>query len=315
MGWAADIDAAFEVQEIEPTVANSCAVIAVIGQESSFQVDPVVPGLPKTAWAEIDRRAEKAGVPALAVHAALQLKSPDGRSYADRIDVVKTEKQLSDVFQDLISAVPLGKRLFGGLDPIRTRGPMQVNVSFVERYAGRPYPYPVKGSLADELFTRRGGLFFGIAHLLDYPAPYGDRYLYRFADFNAGQYASRNAAFQNAVSQASGIPLVADGALVAHGDEAQQGGSTELAARVVARRVQLSDADVRRALELGRSKAFEHTPLYERVFAIADRYEGRPVQRAVIPLIDLQGPKIRRPLTTQWYANSVDARFKRCLAR
>ncbi len=312
-GWATDLHAAFSVQEIEPTAENICAVIAVIEQESSFRIDPVVPGLPKIAWTEIDRRAERAGVPALVVHTALRLDSPDGRSYAARIDTVRTEKQLSDVFQDLIGAVPLGSTLFGGLNPIRTRGPMQVNVAFARRYAKHPYPYPVRTSVEDELFTRRGGLFFGVAHLLDYKAPY-DRFLFRFADFNAGQYASRNAAFQSAVSQVSGIPLVSDGALIAHDDESKAG-STELAARVAARRLDLSDGEVRHALEQGRSESFERTELYSRVFAQADRFAGGAAPRAVIPQIDLQGPKITRPLTTAWYANSVEAKFRRCLQR
>lgn len=255
-GWIADMYAGLTVQHIDPTPQNICAVIAVIEQESGFRTDPVISGLPAIAWHEIDRRAEAAGFPTLLVHAALQLASASGPSYSDRIDRVKTEKDLSDIFDDFIGNVPLGRKLFGSLNPIRTRGPMQVNIAFAEQYAAaRPYPYPVKSSVADEVFTRRGSLYFGITHLLAYPAAY-DRYLYRFADFNAGQYASRNAAFQNAVSVASGIPLVLDGALLPHGAEVKEGGSTELAVRTLGPQMALSDAAIHDSLEQARSKDF-----------------------------------------------------------
>src|SRR6202020_2639289 len=206
---------------VQPSRDNICAVIAVIEQESGFHVDTVVPDLPAIAWREIDSRAERAGVPRVLVHSALQLTSSTGRSYSDRIDGARTERDLSDIFEDFIAAVPMGRTLFAERNPIRTRGPMQVNIAFAEQYAAaKPYPYPVKVSIADEVFTRRGSLYFGTAHLLAYPAPY-DAYLYRFADFNAGQYASRNAAFQSAVSSASGIPLTPDGALLPHAGDAK----------------------------------------------------------------------------------------------
>jgi hypothetical protein len=227
---------------------------------------------------------------------------------------VRTERELSDVFEDFIGMVPMGKRLFGTANPIRTRGPMQVNVAFAHRYvAEHPYPYPSPKGIDDELFSRRGSVFFGVAHLLAYRAPY-DKPLYRFADFNAGQYASRNAAFQQALASATGRAVTTDGALLPRNDAAPPG-ATELAARAVATRSGIGDGAVRRALEDGRRAEFEDTPLYHRVFEAAERNEGRAIARAQVPTIDLQSPKISRHLTTAWYAAQVDRRYQRCVTR
>jgi len=314
-GWGGDIEAAFTALSLRATRENVCAVVAVVEQESGFRVDPVIPGLPAMAWREIDTRAERAGVPSALVHGVLQLKSSTGRSFNDRIDSARTEKDLSDIFEDFIGAVPLGQRLFSDKNPIRTRGPMQVNVAFVQRFAARQqYPYPVKSAIEDEAFTRRGSLYFGIAHLLDYPAPY-DRYLYRFADYNAGQYASRNAAFQKAVGSLAGTALTADGALLPADSGAQDSGETEQAVRAIAARLRVSDGSIHGALELGRSEEFEHTPVYQRAFARAAEAAHKPLPRAVVPQIKLHGPKISRNLTTEWYAQRVDERFRRCLGR
>jgi Protein of unknown function (DUF1615) len=314
-GWVNDIYAGFTVQGLEPTHENVCAVVAVIEQESNFQVNPVVPGLGAIAWREIDSRAERAGVPRLIVHSALDLRSPNGHTYSERIDAARTEKDLSDIYEDFIGSVPLGRRLFADWNPIRTRGPMQVNVVYADQYAAvRPYPYPVKASVADEVFTRRGSLYFGIAHLLAYQPPYDD-YLYRFADFNAGQYASRNAAFQSAVSRASGIALVTDGALLTHESGAKGPGDTELALRALAGRLNVDESEIRDALEKGKTREFERTKVYERVFALAERVAKRPLPRAIVPSIKLHGPKISRSLTTSWYAHRVDGRFERCLGK
>jgi uncharacterized protein DUF1615 len=313
-GWSADIYAAFTVLTVTPSRENICAVAAVIEQESGFRVDPVIPGLGAIARKEIDSRAGRAHVPLVLVNGVLQLKSSDGRTYGERINAARTEKDLSDAYEDFIGAVPLGQTLFAERNPIRTRGPMQVNVAFAEQFSSAAsYPYPVKLSIADELFTRRGSIYFGVAHLLDYRAPY-DQFLYRFADFNAGQYASRNAAFQNALSIASGIALIADGALLPHDSDVNSPGATELALRALAPGLKMSTGSIHNALLDGRTKGFEATPLYQRVFAMADQRSGLMQARAMVPRIKLAGPKIKRTLTTDWYAHRVDDRFKRCLA-
>ncbi|HET9651196.1 MAG TPA: DUF1615 family protein, partial [Usitatibacter sp.] len=95
-GWATDIYAAFASLQVPVTPANVCAVIAITGQESGFQVDPVVPNMGAIAWKEIDRQRERLGIPKLALQAALALPSTNGKSYSERIDAARTEKDLSD---------------------------------------------------------------------------------------------------------------------------------------------------------------------------------------------------------------------------
>ncbi len=315
-GWAADIYAALATQDIPATVENICAVLAVTEQESTFRADPTVPGLAAIAWQEIDKQADRAGVPKFAVRAALRLTSSNGKSYSERIDAATTEKQLSDIFEDFIGMVPLGKTFLASRNPVRTGGPMQVSIAFAEgQAAANRYPYPIAHSIREEVFTRRGGVYFGIAHLLDYEAPY-PQLLYRFADFNAGRYASRNAAFQNALSVVSGVPLVLDGDLLPPGAASDAPtGSTERAALALSKRLDMAASAIRRDLERGTDPGFERTQLYGRVFARADQASGTAVPRAVLPAITLKSPKITRNLTTEWFARRVDERYQRCVAR
>lgn len=315
-GWATDIYAAMTALEIPVTVSNICSVVAITEQESSFRADPKVPGLAAIAWREIDAKAESAGIPKLLVHAALRIDSSNGKSYAERIDAASTERELSEIFEDLIRGLPMGEKLFAGYNPVRTGGPMQVSIAFAEQHSARkPYPYPVKSNVRGEVFTRRGGMYYGIAHLLDYPAGY-DRPIYRFADFNAGHYASRNAAFQHAVTVASGVPLTPDGDLVAPSREIPpRPGATELAVRVLGPRLGMDAGAIRAALELQKTAQFERTTLYRKVFELADRAAGQTVPRARVPSIELKSPKITRKLTTEWFATRVDDRHQRCVTR
>ena len=316
-GWAVDVFAAMTALGVETSNENVCSVLAVVEQESGFKADPPVPRLGRVVREELDRRAARAGVPQLLVQAALAVRSPDTRTYGERIDAARTEKEVSDLYDDFLDGVPLGRTLLAGYNPVRTAGPMQVSVAYSESHArSRPYPYRMAARVRDEVFTRRGGLYFGIAHLFDYPARYGS-HVFRYADFNAGHHASRNAAFQNALAKAVGIPLDLDGDLLVPGSPLDKPGATEAAARSLLPRLErgATEASLRRALEAGDGPGFEETRLWARVFELGDAANGRPLPRAVIPAIRLASPKITRPLTTEWFARRVEERQKRCLAK
>jgi hypothetical protein len=316
-GWARDYRTAFKALGIKPGAENVCAALAVTEQESSFNADPPVAGLPGIVRGELRQRAERYHVPAWMLDASLALTSPDGRTYGQRIDALKTENDLNRLYADLISQVPLGKTLLADYNPVRTGGPMQVSLKFAERQVReKPYPYRYTGSLRDELFSRRGGLYFGVAYLLDYPASY-DRMLYRFADFNAGRYASRNAAFQKAVSLLGGQPLDGDGDLLryAGGDVADEPSQTLLASRQLASRLQLTEAEIEADLRQEKSASFERTQLFTRVFALVKDQTGKVLPPNVLPEIQLKSPKIHNGLTTARFAQRVNQRYQKCLGR
>ncbi|EKP0307899.1 DUF1615 domain-containing protein [Aeromonas veronii] len=308
-GWANDVVTALTSQGVTVSDHNVCSVLAVAEQEATYQADPVVPGLGKIAWKEINARAGKLLIPEFMVRTALSIKSPTGRSYAERIDALRTEREMSEIFEDMIGEVPMGKQLFGNMNPVRTGGPMQVSIAFAEANS-RGYPYPVKDSIRHEVFTRRGGIWFGTKHIFGYPADYPDT-LYRFADFNAGWYASRNAAFQAAVSRLSGKTLALDGDLIRYDSDLP--GNTELAVYTLASRVNMSKQAIRQSLRKGDTAEFAETDLYHRIFTLADQQAGKRQPRAILPGIQLKSPKITRNLTTAWFAKRVDEREQRCV--
>ncbi|RPH21913.1 DUF1615 domain-containing protein [Buttiauxella warmboldiae] len=310
-GWAKELATTFKSQNIAPTEENICSVLAVAQQESNLVPDPSVPNLSKIAWQEIDRRAEKMHIPVFLVHTALLIKSPNGKSYSERLDSVRTEGQLSAIFDDFIGMVPMGQKLFGNLNPVHTGGPMQVSIAFAELHT-EGYPWKMEGTVRQEVFSRRGGLWFGTYHLLNYPANYPQP-LYRFADFNAGWYASRNAAFQSALSKASGVKLALDGDLILYNTD--KAGSTELAVRKLAGQLDMSESQIHRALQKGDSIDFESTDLYQQVYALAEKKAGNKLPRAILPGITLESPKITRNLTTAWFAKRVDERRAACMKR
>jgi len=204
--------------------------------------------------------------------------------------------------------------MFGRFNPVHTGGPMQVDIDFAQAHA-QDYPYDDGVDVRSEVFSRRGGVYFGVLHLLAYDTNYPSP-LYRFADYNAGWYASRNAAFQQAVSQLTGIKLALDGDLVTYGSTAQS--HTERATKTLSSRIDLSEGTIRADLTESETADFATTELYKRVFALADATlasPGQAVPRQILPGITLESPKITRTLTTAWFAKRVESRWQACMTR
>jgi hypothetical protein len=316
-GWAGDIALAFGALKLPMSRENICAAMSVIEQESTWQSDPVVPGLGHIVWDQMYAKAARYGVPQFAVDVAMLKRSPDGRTYKARIDALRTEREMNLVYEDMVSELPEAARALGGKNPIKTGGPMQVSVDFAEaQIREKPYPYTRKDSVRHEVFSRRGGVYFGIAMLLDYPASYTSA-KYRFADYNAGRYSSRNAAFQKAAARVTGRKLVLDGDLLRYDDGVpdKAASATMLALLTVSAKLGMKEAEIQRDLKLEKTAAFTQTPLWQRLFALTDRMSGGPMPREAMPQIELHSPKITRKLTTEWFANRVDGRYQGCLAR
>lgn len=312
-GWSTDIVAAFNALNIPPGKENVCAVLSEIEQESSFQSEPAVPGLPRIVRQELEARRIRYGIPQWVMDKSLAMPSPNGKTYNERIDTLKTENEVNDLYEDMISEIPLGKKFLADYNPVRTGGPMQVNVNFVSSHASmKRYPFSYDGSLRNALFSRKGGLYFGIAYLLDYPANY-DSMSFRFADYNAGRYSSRNAAFQHAVSTLSGIPLSPDGDLLNY----QDGGAVEVPASqtmrallAIAPRLKMDKDAIFRNLLLEKSPAFDQSQLYTKVYALVPS-----MPRAIVPDIAVRSVKFSRKLTTAGYVKRVEGRYRNCLKK
>ena len=312
-GWSQDIFQAFYTQKINLNKENICGVIAIIDQESSFQVEPKIPGLPQIVKKELEARREKYHVPEWVLEKSLNTTSSNGKSYAQRISALKTENDINRLFDDMTNELPFGKRLLEGRNPVHTGGPMQVSLKFAEASVKEnPYPFATKKSLRDELFSRRGGLYFGVAHLLNYPAQY-DMMKFRFADFNSGRYASRNAAFQVIVSKIAHQRLDLDGDLLSYKDGKPAESDLEKSLWKLQVQLQMTKEDISRDLNLEKSKDFEETVLYKSIYQLA-KLKHINVQYAAVPSIKLHSPKITRKLTTAWFAEKVGGRYESCLA-
>lgn len=333
-GWAADVIAALDAIGKTPARQPVCAVLAVIEQESGFVANPTVPNLARMVDAQLDelgRRLGPVGRPAL--DRLLEAKAPGyTESFAQRLKKVKTEKDVDIVFRQLLAyyrtAYPKAAAtagivtvLFGkdvdALNPITTAGSMQVSVRFaVDLGTQRGL---TRDAVRDALYTRTAGVEFGTARLFAYEAGY-EQALYRFADYNAGMYASRNAALQEQLSVLVGRPLAPDGDFLAYDQSgAVRDVETQSLAALLAFRTafapELAERTVRRDAHKEKLLDFESTETYRAIKRVFQQRQGEAPVYARVPVVTLKSPKLSGVRTTAWFAESVNRRWRTCLAR
>jgi hypothetical protein len=330
--WARAVIDALAGNNLEPDAPSVCAVLSIIAQESTFQEDPVVPGLSRMVEARLDDYQSKLGPLGGPLFRRLLAgrTPPDPRTFAERLHTVRTERDLDLTFRDMLAyyqskyphtvdAVALAGRLFEGrslaeLNPITTAGPMQVSVHFAEEWARDHHAQTA--TVRDSLYTRAGGVYYGTARLFAVQAAYA-KMLYRFADYNAGLYASRNAALQAQLARLTGKKLVLDGDVLAYDKDGEPRGDdtqTVQAIRLFRDRYQpgLSDRRLQDDVLQEKTLAFETTDTFRAIKTVYAARVGLP-DYAVLPQVQLESPKITRKLSTAWFAQAVDRRFQACL--
>ena len=241
------------------------------------------------------------------VRTALSINSPTGKTYAERIDKLRTEREMRRDLRGHDGEVPMGKTLFGNMNPVRTGGPMQVSIAFAEANTDG-YPYPIKESI-------RHGCSVAVVASGSAPATCSTTRPSIGSPLPLCRLQCRlvrqpQRSLQAAVSQLSGKPLALDGDLIRYDSELP--GKTELAVHTIAG--QLSPAGHPPEPEARRHQRVCPKRSLPQVFVLADRKAGSrlptPCCRA-----SLKSPKITRNLTTAWFAKRVQWRQQTCLKR
>ena len=337
-GWATDTLAVLRQHQIPTTHLNACSVVAVVEQESGYDPTPAVPGIGDMidTWIE-QKQAEMGKLQGVLLDAGLKAmlsRTPEGQtaSYYDRLKAAKTERDVDLVYRELVAnqrarlpkplqrveaaASSVGFSL-DDYNPISTAGCMQVKVDQAEAHALSD-GLDVSG-VRDSMYTRPGCLHYGVVRLLDWDASY-DKAIYRFADFNAGLYTSRNAAFQEQIATITGAKLALDGDLLRyeHGGRPSATPSQTLSALlglVVQGSMTPTERRVRADLATEKSRGLEQTETWAAVRALYEQKTGKKPVYARIPDVQLDSIKLAGDKSTSWFANNVAIRYDACIAR
>ncbi len=332
-GWALDLHDVLQQHDFPQSKENICAAVAVIDQESGFVADPPVPGLGKLSEQALRDKFEKVPIGGSIALRWLENTPTPAASFMARIRNAKTERDLDLAYRslvdyagkttslDMVLRLGLLNKLIEERNEIDTAGSMQVSVKFALSEARKRRWLPMTlddiYGVRDHLYTRQGGMYYGVKQLLGYDTGYSQK-IFRFADFNAGRYASRNAAFQKVVARLSGQSLAFDGDLLSYGKDGQPlktVTATEKAIRVAngKHKLGLDDQSIRADLLKEKDVGFTSTRSF---ISLRDRFAATtktPAPFASVPDIVLNSPKLSRGFTTRRFAESVDKRYQACM--
>lgn len=339
--WGEDIGRIMAELNIRQTQENVCSVIAVVDQESNFNANPKVPDLGRKAITafktEVPQKFIRQFGPTLGPAVSryfdyVLINEPDhNNSFLKQIEQVKTEQQLDVIYRQMFAYVAkqfyahslanaaakwMGKDISEENNPITTIGSMQVSVQYARNHQTDRKNV---NELRDYLYTREGGLYYGIHRLMTYPANY-DKEIYRFADYNSGMYSSRNAAIQQDLVELLKTELVLDGDLLSYdkdGEVITSPSQTEVALNQLFAdyHVEMSADEIREDLLKEKQPDFEQTDTYQQVLAIYQQKMGKKPPYAVMPQVTISGPKLKQDYNTNWYASNVQRRFEACMQR
>jgi hypothetical protein len=332
-GWAIDLHDVLQLHGFPQSRENICAAIAVIDQESGFVADPQVAGLGKLSEAALLEKFDKIPLGGALALKWLENNPTPQASFMTRIRNAKTERDLDLAYRalveyagkttsmDVVLRLGLLNKLIEEKNEIDTAGSMQVSVKFALEQARKRRWLPMTlddiYAVRDQLYTRHGGMFYGVAQLLGYDTGYKQK-LHRFADFNAGRYASRNAAVQKIIATLSAEELAIDGDLLSYGKDGtvlNTVTATEKAIRKANARhkLGLDDITIRNDLLKEKAVALTSTRTY---ITLRDRYAvvaKKPAPFATVPEIKLNSVKLSRNFTTRRFAESVNRKYQACM--
>lgn len=338
--WAKDIFDITEQLDIPQTKENICSIVAVADQESNFVADPQVAGLGEKAVKEVEDRLDEkfkdklgdaiGGTLAGYFQEVLKNQPSPDNNYLSQMGRVKTERQLDELYREIfsymskhyhVSALTGAAKLVGQdfaekLNPVTTLGSMQVHIGYAKEHKRQSGNI---AALRSDLYSRYGGLYYGIHRLMMYPADY-NKAIYRFADYNSGMYSSRNAAFQSMLNALTNTKLDLDGDLLLYTKDGSirstiSQSERELTSVFASNNMLVTPRQIRTDLKKEKKKDFEDTATYRAVTKLYQEKMAKEPMYAIMPEVVISGPKLSRDYNTNWFATRVNGRYQSCMQR